>query len=71
MEDRIISSSLKPEDLDYEGSLRPKTLREYIGQEKVKERLKIFIEAAKKEEKPLTMFYFMDLLALERQPLQV
>lgn len=48
MEDRIISSSLKPEDLDYEGSLRPKTLREYIGQEKVKERLKIFIEAAKK-----------------------
>ncbi|MBQ7835388.1 MAG: Holliday junction branch migration DNA helicase RuvB [Ruminiclostridium sp.] len=39
--------SFKPEDVDIEYSLRPKMLSEYIGQEKVKENLKIFIEAAK------------------------
>jgi len=47
MEDRIISSNLKTEDIELEGSLRPKTFSEYIGQEKVKERLSIFIQAAK------------------------
>ena len=48
-EDRIVSSSEIPEDsLGNENPLRPKTLDEYIGQEKVKENLKIFIEAAKK-----------------------
>lgn len=34
-------------------SLRPKTLDEYIGQKKVKENMKIYIEAAKKREEPL------------------
>lgn len=48
-EDRIVSSSEIPEDnFGSENPLRPKTLDEYIGQEKVKENLKIFIEAAKK-----------------------
>lgn len=47
MEERIISSNLKEEDIDLEGSLRPKSLREYIGQTNVKERMSIFIEAAK------------------------
>ena len=36
-----------------ENSLRPKTLNEYIGQDKVKESMKIYIEAAKKREEPL------------------
>ena len=36
-----------------EGSLRPKTLREYIGQEKAKDNLSIFIEAARKREESL------------------
>lgn len=44
---RIITSSLKEEDLDSELSLRPKWIREYIGQDKAKEKLNIFIQAAK------------------------
>ena len=48
-EDRIMSAEEIPEDtLSSDNPLRPKTLDEYIGQEKVKENLKIFIEAAKK-----------------------
>ena len=38
----------KDENEDFEVSLRPKTLDEYIGQEKVKDNLKIYIQAAKK-----------------------
>lgn len=47
MDERIITSELCNDDIDIEGSLRPKTLNEYIGQEKVKEKLSIFIQAAK------------------------
>ncbi len=48
-EDIIVSASEIPEDLaGGDNPLRPKTLDEYIGQEKVKENLKVFIEAAKK-----------------------
>lgn len=50
---RVIESSYTPEDVDVEFSLRPKTLSEYIGQEKVKENMKIYIEAAKKRKEPL------------------
>ena len=46
-EDRIITSTMKNEDIDVENSLRPKSLDDYLGQEKAKEELKIFIEAAK------------------------
>lgn len=46
-ESRIVSSEYSPSDSDAEPSLRPKTLEEYIGQEKAKENLKIGIEAAK------------------------
>lgn len=47
MEDRLVSASYKNEDTDIEYSLRPQSLDEYIGQEKVKEKLSIFIKAAK------------------------
>lgn len=47
MDERIITSEFSSEDIDIEGSLRPKTLSEYIGQSKVKEKLSIFIQAAK------------------------
>ena len=50
---RLIETSCTPEDIDVEFSLRPKTLAEYIGQDKVKENLKIYIEAAKKRKEPL------------------
>lgn len=46
-ENRIITPDFTETDKDIELSLRPKTLNEYIGQEKVKENLKIYIEAAK------------------------
>lgn len=46
-ENRIISSTLKMEDYEIENTLRPRTLNEYIGQDKVKEKLQIFIDAAK------------------------
>lgn len=45
--ERIIEPTLSEEDVDVEFSLRPKRLSEYIGQEKVKENMKIFIEAAR------------------------
>lgn len=46
-ENRIVTSDFTSEDSDIENSLRPKTLDDYIGQEKVKENLSIYIEAAK------------------------
>lgn len=46
-ENRIITSDFTPEDNDIENSLRPKTLDDYIGQDKIKENLKIYIEAAR------------------------
>ena len=45
-EDRTLSPSMTGEDRN-ENVLRPQTLEEYIGQEKAKENLKIYIEAAK------------------------
>ena len=47
-ENRIVAPENVAEDNDIEASLRPKTLSEYIGQEKVKEILTVFIEAAKR-----------------------
>ena len=52
-EDRIIKSKMKNEDIDVENSLRPKSLDDYLGQEKAKEQLKIFIEAAKSRNEQL------------------
>ena len=46
-ENRIITPDFTETDRDIEISLRPKTLTEYIGQEKAKENLRIYIEAAK------------------------
>ena len=52
-ENRVITSSMKSEDTETEVSLRPKSLSDYLGQEKVKEQLEIFIEAAKSRNEPL------------------
>ena len=52
-EDRIITSTMQNEDIDVENSLRPKSLDDYLGQEKAKEQLKIFIEAAKSRNESL------------------
>lgn len=47
MEKRVISTEIIPEDTKIENSLRPLNLEDYIGQEKVKRNLKVYIEAAK------------------------
>lgn len=47
MAKRMIETSLTEEDVKIEGSLRPQVLEDYIGQSKVKQTLKIYIEAAK------------------------
>lgn len=53
-EERIMSTNLESIGEErFENSLRPKELKEYIGQNKVKENMKIYIEAAKKREEPL------------------
>ncbi len=59
MEKRIISTQLQSEDLAVESGLRPQRLSEYIGQEKVKSNLKVYIEAAKERKEPLdhVLFY--------------
>lgn len=56
---RTIETKLTEEDVRIEGSLRPKLLKDYIGQEKVKENLTIGIEAARQRGEPLdhVLFY--------------
>ena len=59
MEKRMITTDVTEEDLPLEGNLRPQTLDEYIGQEKTKNTLKIYIEAAKQRHDALdhVLFY--------------
>ena len=52
-ENRIMTTSYTAEDADVDLSLRPKRLEDYVGQEKAKENLKIYIEAAKLRGEPL------------------
>lgn len=59
MENRIITTDVTEEDYTLEGSLRPRNLEEYIGQEKTKNTLRIYIEAAKQRHDALdhVLFY--------------
>ena len=59
MAKRIISTEFIDEDAKVENSLRPESLDEYVGQEKIKKNLKVFIEAAKERKEPLDhcLFY--------------
>ena len=52
-EERVVGPRLRSEDVQSERSLRPRRLAEYIGQDRVKESLSIFIEAAKGRNEPL------------------
>ena len=53
MEDRIVQSEELSEELSFEQTLRPQELKHYIGQNKVKENLQVFIEAAKMRQETL------------------
>ena len=59
MAKRIIQTELAAEDTVIEKGLRPETLTQYVGQSKVKNNLKIFIEAARSRNEPLdhVLFY--------------
>ena len=59
MKRRIITTELEDEEKQSEAHLRPQSLDEYIGQEKAKETLKVYIEAAKSRNEPLdhVLFY--------------
>ncbi|MDD6505593.1 MAG: AAA family ATPase, partial [Lachnospiraceae bacterium] len=59
MEKRVISTQIQEEDKRIESNLRPMSLAEYIGQEKIKDNIKIYIEAAKLREEALdhVLFY--------------
>lgn len=52
-ENRMVAPEYAPEDAEVENPLRPKVLSEYIGQEKVKENLAVFIEAARQRKESL------------------
>ena len=53
MENRILAGAALAEDVDADSGLRPRTLKDYIGQDNVKERLGIFIKAAKDRKESL------------------
>lgn len=53
MKDRIVSSRLTGDELPYENKLRPSRLSEFIGQESLKEKLDIYIRAARERGEPL------------------
>ncbi len=59
MQDRIITAQSDEEEKRYDATLRPPTLSEYIGQEKVKDNLNIFIEATRRRAEALdhVLFY--------------
>ncbi len=59
MAGRVIETKLLEEDIKLEGSLRPQKLKEYIGQQKIKDILSIYIEAAKQRNDSLdhVLFY--------------
>lgn len=59
MEKRVISTQLQEEDASVETSLRPQALSDYVGQQKIKENLKVYIEAAKQRGEALdhVLFY--------------
>ncbi|GCE47874.1 Holliday junction DNA helicase subunit RuvB [Thermosporothrix hazakensis] len=53
MDDRLVSPHLTDDEQFIEGSLRPRHLEEYIGQEKIKENLNILLEAARRRNEPV------------------
>ena len=71
MEKRVISTQVQEEDIKIEKSLRPQTLDDYIGQQKAKENLKVYIEAANQRGEALDhVLFYMDLRDLERRRLR-
>ncbi|MCX7917496.1 MAG: Holliday junction branch migration DNA helicase RuvB [bacterium] len=58
MSERMTSPEIRNEDIKYENTVRPRNFNEFIGQEKVKENLKVFISAAKNRKEVLDHILF-------------
>ncbi len=66
MERRIITTEATEEDVRIETTLRPQRLADYVGQEKLKSTLKVYIEAAINRKEALDHVLFYGLRDLER-----
>ena len=51
--ERLVTQVLREEDLEFDSSLRPTQFKEFVGQDKIKENLSVYIEAAKKRKESL------------------
>ncbi|MDP9295613.1 MAG: Holliday junction branch migration DNA helicase RuvB [Actinomycetota bacterium] len=51
-DERVVEPELRPEDLDFDAALRPKTLGEFVGQERIKEQLALLIDGARGRGEP-------------------
>ncbi len=51
-DERVVEPQLRPEDLDFDAALRPKTLDEFVGQERIKEQLALLIDGARGRGEP-------------------
>ena len=58
MPDRLLTSQLNDDDRGFEASLRPTTFDEYVGQTRLKENLKVYIEAARRRQDVLDHVIF-------------
>lgn len=58
MNERLIATDNQPEEINYEAGLRPKSLKEYVGQTKAKQNLKVFIDAARNRREALDHVLF-------------
>lgn len=56
--ERLIASELIGEDLGFDLTLRPSTFEDFVGQDRIKENLKVFIEATKQRNEPLDHVLF-------------
>ncbi|KAF0145143.1 MAG: holliday junction DNA helicase RuvB [Nitrospirae bacterium] len=56
--ERTLTPDIKDEDISFELNLRPKTFSDFVGQEKIKENLKVFITATKQRNEPLDHVLF-------------
>lgn len=56
--ERTLTPAIKDEDISFELNLRPRTFSDFVGQEKIKENLKVFITATKQRNEPLDHVLF-------------
>ena len=64
---RMIETNFTEEDSKIEGSLRPQFLKDYIGQEKAKKNLKVYIEAARQRSDALDHVLFSWLVSTRKK----